>query len=101
MTREPAKNPVASIRSRLLSLAQSSAQDYQRILGRYAIEQFLYRLGSSTHRDKFTIKGVTRFTLWTGDTYRPTKDLDLLGWGSSAIRHTLQCGIKINSSLQP
>ena len=42
MTREPAKNPAASIRARLLALAQSKGQDYQRVLGRYAIERFLY-----------------------------------------------------------
>ena len=85
MTREPAKNPAVSIRARLLALAQSRGQDYQRVLGRYAIERFLYRLGNSTYRDRFAIKGATLFTLWTGDTHRPTKDLDLLGWGSSAI----------------
>jgi PAS domain S-box-containing protein len=86
MTREPAKNPAASVRARLLALAQSRRQDYQRVLGRYAIERFLFRLGNSTYRDRFAIKGATLFTLWTGDTHRPTKDLDLLGWGSSAIR---------------
>ncbi|MGA3372524.1 MAG: nucleotidyl transferase AbiEii/AbiGii toxin family protein [Terracidiphilus sp.] len=86
MTREPAKNPAASIRARLLALAQSKGQDYQRVLGRYAIERFLYRLGNSPYRDRFAIKGATLFTLWTGETHRPTKDLDLLGWGSSAIR---------------
>jgi predicted nucleotidyltransferase component of viral defense system len=86
MTREPAKNPAASIRARLLALAQSRGQDYQRVLGRYAIERFLFRLGSSTYRDRFAIKGATLFTLWTGDTHRPTKDLDLLGSGSSVIR---------------
>jgi predicted nucleotidyltransferase component of viral defense system len=86
MTREPAKNPAASIRARLLALAQSKGQDYQRILGRYAIERFLYRLGNSAYRDRFALKGATLFTLWTGETHRPTKDLDLLGWGSSAIR---------------
>jgi hypothetical protein len=85
MTRELVKNPAASIRARLLILAQSKGQDYQRILGRYAIERFLYRLGGSMHRDKFAIKGAKLFTLWTGETHRPTKDLDLLGWGSSAI----------------
>jgi hypothetical protein len=85
MSREPAKNPAASILARLLALAQSKGQDFQRVLGRYAIERFLYRLGSSTYRDRFAIKGATLFTLWTGDTHRPTKDLDLLGWGSSAI----------------
>lgn len=85
MTREKAKNTAASIRARLLALAQSKGEDYQRVLGRYAIERFLYRLGRSLYRDKFALKGATLFTLWTGQTHRPTKDLDLLGRGSSAI----------------
>jgi hypothetical protein len=55
------------------------------VLGRYAIERFLYRLGRSPYRDKFALKGATLFTLWTGQTHRPTKDLYLLGRGSSAI----------------
>jgi predicted nucleotidyltransferase component of viral defense system len=85
MTREPARNLAASIRARLLILAQERGEDYQRILGRYAIERFLYRLGRSAYRDKFVLKGATLFTLWTGEAHRPTKDLDLLGKGSSAI----------------
>ncbi len=85
MTQEPRKNTAASIRARLLSLAQGKGEDYQRVLGRYAIERFLYRLGRSQHRDQFALKGATLFTLWTGHTHRPTKDLDLLGQGSSAI----------------
>ncbi len=84
MTREKGKNTAASIRARLLALAQSKGEDYQRVLGRYAVERFLYRLGRSPYRDKFALKGATLFTLWTGHTHRPTKDLDLLGRGSSA-----------------
>jgi predicted nucleotidyltransferase component of viral defense system len=82
---ESGTNLAASIRARLLRLAQVSGEDYQRVLGRYGIERFLYRLGHSPHRDRFALKGATLFTLWTGQTHRPTKDLDLLGWGSSAI----------------
>ena len=69
------------------------------MLGRYAIERFLYRLGRSLYRDKFTLKGATLFTLWTGHTHRPTKDLDLLGRGSSSaiaeVETTIReiCGI--------
>jgi predicted nucleotidyltransferase component of viral defense system len=85
VTHEPRKNTAASIRARLLSLAQSKGEDYQRVLARYAVERFLYRLGRSPYRDKFALKGATLFTLWTGHTHRPTKDLDLLGQGSSAI----------------
>jgi hypothetical protein len=98
VTREKGKNNAASIRARLLALAQSKGEDYQRVLGRFAIERFLYRLGRSPYRDKFAIKGATLFTLWTGQTHRPTKDLDLLGRGSSAIDEVEQtiraiCGV--------
>jgi predicted nucleotidyltransferase component of viral defense system len=84
VTREKGKDTAASIRARLLALAQSKGEDYQRVLGRYAVERFLYRLGQSPYRDKFALKGATLFTLWTGQTHRPTKDLDLLGRGSSS-----------------
>ena len=90
MTREPIKNPAASIRAKLLSLSREKGEDYQRVLGRFAIERFLYRLGISSYRDRFVLKGATLFTLWTGETHRPTKDLDLLGWGSSAIADVKQ-----------
>jgi len=92
--REPPKNTAASIRARLLSLAQSKGEDYQRVLGRYAVERFLYRLGRSPYRDKFALKGATLFTLWTGYTHRPTKDLDLLGRGSSSAISEVEATIR-------
>jgi hypothetical protein len=79
MTREPNKNSAASIRARLLSLSKEQGEDYQRVLGRFAIERYLYRLEVSTYRDRFVLKGATLFTLWSGEVHRPTKDLDLLG----------------------
>jgi hypothetical protein len=54
VTREKGKNTAPSIRARLLTLAQRKGEDYQRVLGRYAIERFLYRLGRSPYREKFT-----------------------------------------------
>lgn len=100
MTREKGKNTAASIRTRLLSLAQSKSEDYQRVLGRYAVERFLYRLGQSTYRDKFTLKGATLFTLWTGHTHRPTKDLDLLGHGSSSVIAEVETTIRAICEIQ-
>lgn len=85
MSSESGANLAASIRARLLRLAHVSGEDYQRVLGRYGIERFLYRLGHSSYRDRFALKGATLFTLWTGQAHRPTKDLDLLGRGSSEI----------------
>ena len=37
MSREPARNLAASVRARLLTLAQEKGEDYQRILGKYAV----------------------------------------------------------------
>ena len=50
MSREPARNLAASVRARLLTLAQKKGEDYQRILGKYAVERFLFQaraLGAS------------------------------------------------------
>jgi predicted nucleotidyltransferase component of viral defense system len=94
VTRQKGKNTAASIRARLLALAHSKGEDYQRVLGRYAIERFLYRLGRSPYRDRFALKGATLFTLWTGHTHRPTKDLDLLGRASSCDIGEVQTTIR-------
>ena len=100
MTREKGKNTAASIRARLLALAQNKGEDYQRVLGRYAIERFLYRLGRSPYRDKFAVKGATLFTLWTGHTHRPTKDLDLLGRGTSSAIEEVEMTIRAICGIQ-
>jgi predicted nucleotidyltransferase component of viral defense system len=100
VTREKGKNTAASIRARLLALAQNKGEDYQRVLGRYAIERFLYRLGRSPYRDKFAVKGATLFTLWTGQTHRPTKDLDLLGRGSSSAIAEVETTIRAMCEIQ-
>lgn len=73
MTREKGKNKAASIRARLLALAQSKGEDYQRVLGRFAIERFLYRLGRSPYREKLAIKGATLSTLMDRSDSPPNK----------------------------
>jgi hypothetical protein len=57
----------------------------QLILRRYAIERLLHRLSISPHRDRFALKGAMLFTAWLEDPFRPTQDLDLLGYGDPAI----------------
>jgi hypothetical protein len=68
MSREPARNLAASVRARLLTLAQEKGEDYQRILGKYAVERFLFRLGRSEYRDGFVLKGAMLFTLFANIT---------------------------------
>jgi predicted nucleotidyltransferase component of viral defense system len=71
----------ASVRQRLLNLATERKEDFGLVLTRYGLERFLYRLSVSPHRDSFVLKGALLLQLWTSETYRPTRDLDLLGRG--------------------
>ncbi len=77
------KNVGASVRARLLSLAQRQGADFQLIVTRYALERFLYRLGVSPYRDRFILKGAMLFAIWLDDPYRPTRDVDFLGFGDN------------------
>jgi hypothetical protein len=37
----------------------------------------------SEHRDRFVLKDAMLFTAWLDDPFRPTQDLDLLGFGEA------------------
>jgi Nucleotidyl transferase AbiEii toxin, Type IV TA system len=84
VNREP-RNLAASIHQRLLNGARARGEDPQFAVQRYAAERFLYRLGESPHREQFVLKGAMLFALWGGSVYRPTRDLDFTGYGSSEI----------------
>ena len=84
MTRKNPKNTAASVRQRLLNLSRQSGEEFQRLLTRYAVERLLDRLSRSEHASRFVLKGAVLFTIWTGELHRPTRDLDLLGFGESS-----------------
>jgi hypothetical protein len=71
-----------SIRQRLRNEFRRRGEDVSLGLQRYAVERFLYRLGRSPHRERFVLKGATLFAIW-GTSYRPTRDIDFTGYGSS------------------
>jgi len=80
-------NLQASVTARLRNIARNKGIDFEFVLRRYAIERLLYRLSLSPYRDRFVLKGAMLFTAWTGDPFRPTRDVDLLGFGESdAVR---------------
>ncbi len=72
---------VQSVRQRLLNRSRETGADYSLLLTRYAVERLLYRLSRSEHVDAFVLKGAMLFAVWTGELYRPTRDIDLLGFG--------------------
>lgn len=80
MTGKP-RNVAASVRDRLLRIAQQRGEDFQALLTRYANERLLARLAASPHAEAFVLKGATLFTVWTGEPHRATRDVDLLGFG--------------------
>jgi predicted nucleotidyltransferase component of viral defense system len=55
------------------------------VLKRFGIERLLYRLSESSHKGNFILKGAMLFELWMGQAHRTTKDLDLLGSGTTDI----------------
>lgn len=83
MTRRTPVNVAASVRARLLKLAKERREDFTLTLMNYSAERFLYRLSRSRHHDQFVLKGAVLFAVRIGEQYRPTRDLDLLGFGEA------------------
>lgn len=80
-----AANRAASVRARLLNRARADRTDFNLILTRYSLERLLYRLSSSPWADQFLLKGALLFDLWFDQPHRPTRDIDLLGFGPSEL----------------
>lgn len=77
-----AASPLAtSVQARLVTIARELGVDPNLILARYASERFLYRLSRSRHAERFVLKGAMLLVAWLGDMIRPTRDIDLLGFG--------------------
>jgi len=84
------KDLAASVRARLLNKAKAEQSDFNGVLVRYALERLLYRLSQSAHADRFLLKGAMLFTLWYDMPHRPTRDVDLLGFGPSDLASITQ-----------
>jgi len=98
------RNLAASVQARLLNLARSSSRDYGQVLTRYALERLLYRLSISEHADHFLLKGALLFDLWFDIPLRPTRDIDLLGFGVSETPHLIGvfqdlCGLEVDDGM--
>jgi hypothetical protein len=74
-------NLAASVHQRLLNQSKARRLDFNLLLTRYAMERFLYRLSLSPYAGQFVLKGAMMLQIWLPETGRPTRDLDLLGFG--------------------
>lgn len=73
------------MRARLLNLSKARNVAFDQILTRFALERLLYRLGSTSHRERFLLKGALMFDLWVDEPLRPTRDADFLGFGANDL----------------
>jgi predicted nucleotidyltransferase component of viral defense system len=80
---EPKRNMGASVRARLLNLAEERGQPFDLLLTRYALERLLYRLSTTKYRERFVLKGAMLMTTWFDKPFRPTRDVDFLGFGDA------------------
>jgi hypothetical protein len=85
MTQSEVKNLPASVKARLANVAREQREDFQELLSRFGRERLLYRLSASEYRERFILKGALLFSYWTGVPHRPTRDMDLLGYGDPNI----------------
>jgi hypothetical protein len=87
--REPVKNKAASVRAKLLNIARERNQTFDLLLTRYTLERFLFRLSTTKHKEKFVLKGAMLVVTWLDEPHRPTRDVDLLGFGSAKPEEVL------------
>jgi len=78
-------NLPASVAARLLNRAKQTGDDYSTLLTGFCFERFLYRLGASSVRDRFVLKGAMLLRLWSDQPYRATRDLDFLRRGDGSF----------------
>lgn len=78
-------NIAASVRARLFQIASRQNVDFDTILVQFAVERILARLEKSDYTNRFVLKGALLFAVWDPFDHRPTRDMDLLGFGNSDI----------------
>jgi len=78
-------NLPASIRARLKQRADATRQDFNLTLTHFGLERLLYRLSISQYADRYLLKGALLFSLWYDQPHRPTRDVDLLGFGPDDV----------------
>ncbi len=89
-----------SVQVRLARHAREIGVDANLVLTRYGVERFLYRLSRSPHAEKFVLKGALLLLVWLGESLRPTRDADLLGFGElsdDALKAIFRevCGVQV------
>ena len=70
-----------SVHQKLLNIRDKTGEQFNHLLIRYGLERLLYRIVASENDGMFVLKGAMLFALWRNVPGRPTRDVDLLGFG--------------------
>ncbi len=70
-----------SVHQKLLNLRDKTGEQFNNLLMRYGLQRLLQRLVASGHEQQFVLKGAMLFAIWRDVPGRPTRDIDLLGFG--------------------
>lgn len=81
MSDKASQNLSHSVHQRLLNLSKDRDINFNLLLIWYGLERLLYRMTRLERGRKFVLKGAMLFPVWLERSFRPTKDLDLLGLG--------------------
>jgi len=84
MSKKETVNVNLSIHNRLRNWSRENKLNHNFVMNRYACERLLYRLSISEYADQFILKGAMLFSIWSNESFRPTKDIDLLGFGEDS-----------------
>lgn len=76
-----AESTAKSVHQRLLNIRDTTGEQFNHLLMRYGLERLLYRIQAAGHAETFVLKGAMLFALWHDVPGRPTRDIDLLGFG--------------------
>jgi predicted nucleotidyltransferase component of viral defense system len=93
------------VRAQLLNKARAEKRDFTLVLTRYALERLLYRLSISKHAEHFLLKGALLFDLWFDVPLRPTRDIDLLGFGLAEVPYLIEaftelCALDVDDGIR-
>ncbi len=98
------RNLSASVLAKLRNIAHEQKSNPQVLQARFALERFLYRLSLSPERERFALKGALLFLVLDDGLRRPTRDLDLLGFGpedAESLREAIRriCEVQVEDGV--
>jgi predicted nucleotidyltransferase component of viral defense system len=84
---ESRRGIIASIHQRLLNKARAAERPFNELLLYYAMEKFLLRISKLPNTEDYILKGALLLRAVGMPNMRPTRDIDVLKYGNSALTH--------------